>query len=396
MLLQYPTFIDNSKQLNKDEMKTTKAIFNGSLKAILAAAVITPMMTSCLDDGETTFGYIYGPTDYIYANTKSVNFGFQVSGTSWSLSKTESASWCTFGQSTGTGPFTGYVPLSFTKNTTGEARTVYCQLESSDGATANNYIYQAASRGDGSLGSAPMVSRITGTDGSEVTLTYDTNDCPSTITATKDGTTLFSYAFTYNGADTTLYVRDAQTSAMMSGTYNSAWAPSETMTGANDTVTWECNGTTIGSSTRFGVTRRQKGGMYNTQTVQTNGLSNIDTDIIVRSFEFEDRDASGNEMSKTMAVTLGAQSDGSDYVSNRNQNIDVNQLLFGIDHCNPYMLLGLYRWSRCAYIYKSVSSSLKSDTSSYTIATTLNIDKSVNTMTVTDGNGAETIYTFEY
>lgn len=376
-------------------MKTFKSFFNGSLKAILAAAVVTPMMTSCLGDGENTYGYNYGTTDYVYANTPSVLIAFQISGATWTLAKTETAAWYDFGLSTGSGPFAGYVPVSFSYNNTGSARSSYYKVTSSDGTTFNGAIYQGATRGDGSLGSAPLVRRITGTDGTVMSFTYTSDyQLPATMIATKNGSTLYSYVFSYSTADTTLYIRNTQLNTVLSGKYNTAWAPSGTMLSANDTVTWSYSGNSIGASTRFTVERRQADGVTSSISSVNSGLSDIDTEIVHRSIIINDCNSAGTEFSKTMSVTLGASS--TEYVSNQNQNIDVNQLVFGFDHCNPYMLLGYYRWMRCGYVYKSLASATSSDSSSYTIETTLNSDKSVSTMTVTDVDGNAITYTFEY
>ena len=78
--------------------------------------------------------------------------------------------------------------------------------------------------------------------------------------------------------------------------------------------------------------------------------------------------------------------------SNRCQSVDVNQLLLGVEECNPYQLIALFRDARCSYIIAEAATA----NGKYVVETTLNADKSVNTMTVTDKDGGKVKYTFIY
>ena len=76
---------------------------------------------------------------------------------------------------------------------------------------------------------------------------------------------------------------------------------------------------------------------------------------------------------------------------NRRQSVDVNQLLLGVEECDPYLLLSLYRYCRNTSIVSRARGS-KDDIS---VEAELNSDQSVSRLTV--ANGKETIvYTFEY
>ena len=78
---------------------------------------------------------------------------------------------------------------------------------------------------------------------------------------------------------------------------------------------------------------------------------------------------------------------------NRCQSVDVNQLVLGAEQCDPYQLRSLFRYARNTSILSEVTTDKEADR--ITVATTLNPDRSVKTLTV--GRAAsEVTYTFEY
>ena len=79
-------------------------------------------------------------------------------------------------------------------------------------------------------------------------------------------------------------------------------------------------------------------------------------------------------------------------VDNRCQTVDVNQLVEGIDNCDPYLLMSLFRYAR----HTSVLSEVASATRHQTVEVLLNADKSISRMTVNTTGGASVVYDFEY
>ena len=84
-------------------------------------------------------------------------------------------------------------------------------------------------------------------------------------------------------------------------------------------------------------------------------------------------------------------------MSNRKQTVDANQLIFGVERMNPFMLLGFYRYARCSYLYEKAEDTSSQNKLSYIVKYTRNTgDESVNTMTVEREDGSSVTYTFEY
>ena len=80
---------------------------------------------------------------------------------------------------------------------------------------------------------------------------------------------------------------------------------------------------------------------------------------------------------------------------NRCQSIDANQLVRGVEECDPYLLASLFRYTRSTSILKKAKGKQGEENVEYNVSTTLNNDKSIHTMTVS--KGAESItYTFNY
>ena len=83
---------------------------------------------------------------------------------------------------------------------------------------------------------------------------------------------------------------------------------------------------------------------------------------------------------------------------NRCQSVDVNQLVFGAEQCDPYQLLSLYRYCRSSRILSEVTSG----SSARLVSATLNTDGSVAQLVLTRKNAAAAEaderleYIFEY
>lgn len=370
-------------------MKKSTSSLSGTLLAMAAAAMMAATTTSCLGDGDNTWATSYGTTDYVYANTLSTSLIISVSS-DWTIYKTETTSWLDFSPTSGTGPYYGYVTLSLSKNETGSIRYCVYKITCEDEASGSSNIAQCATRGDGSLGTAPLVSKIEGTDGSVVDITYNSYyDRPSSITISKNDEELLSWWFSYNSSDTTFQVMSDQ-SIVAYGTYDSGWCPSD-LDGSN-TYEFSYNSTYLSSASTMIVEHTEADGSYATHTAYIGGISEIDSEIIHNKMEYQEYDASEGESfdSEMLSIYIGESEDY--YVSNQNQSVDVNQLIFGIEKCDPLMLLGMYRWARSGYIYSTATGS----GDPYTFTPLLNSDGSVSTLEITDPDGESITYTFTY
>lgn len=360
---------------------------------MMAMALALGLMTSCLDtEEEQTYGLNYGVSDYIYANPTTVSLLVQISG-NWEIYKTETASWVTLDQTSGTGPFLGYIPITVERNSTGQTRTFSYKVSGDDGSYVAGSVTQSATRGNGSLGSSPFVSRITGTDGSEILIEYNDDDVASHVEVSKNGEQLHCYDYTFSERDSMMYVWEGST-IILAGTYNSARNAAGDLISSVDTITWSYDGSTIASSGIIKMGETRDDSTFNSHKVVIGELLSTDTQITHSEYYYAEGDGSGTTFEVDLDVTLGEDEDEmTDYVSNQNQTVDVNQLMLGVEHCSPHMLLGFYRWMRCGYIYKEASSD---DSGTYALEHTLNSNGSVNTLTVSDPEGGEITYTFEY
>ena len=374
-------------------MRKTKPLKFLKVRHLVLAITSLCLTTSCLDsDEEQTYGLNYGVTDYIYANPTTISLMVAISG-NWEIYKTETASWVTLEETSGTGPFIGYIPVSFDRNDTGSTRVFSYKVSGDDGSYVSGSCVQSATRGNGSLGNSPFVSRITGTDGSEILMEYNDDDVPSHIEVNKNGEQLVCYDYTFTEKDSMMYVWEGST-IILAGTYNSARNASGDLISSIDTITWSYDGSTLASSGTIKMGETKEDGSYNSHKVTVGDIESTDTKITHSGYYFTDGDADGNSFEVDLDVTLGDDEDEmTDYISNQNQSVDVNQLMLGVEHMSPHMLLGFYRWMRCGYIYEEASSE---DYGTYTLSPSLNSDGSVDTLTVTDPDGDEITYTFEY
>jgi hypothetical protein len=78
---------------------------------------------------------------------------------------------------------------------------------------------------------------------------------------------------------------------------------------------------------------------------------------------------------------------------NRCQSVDANQLLLGLDNCEPLQLISLFPYTRSTSIVQRAESAK----GNIDVTTELNADRSVSRMTVNDRrSNTETIYNFIY
>ena len=90
------------------------------------------------------------------------------------------------------------------------------------------------------------------------------------------------------------------------------------------------------------------------------------------------------KLTRKLALSYGEQ-------DNRHQSVDANQLLLGVEACDPYLLASLFRYARNT----SIIAEAKNDKEQIQVSATLNADKSIHQLMVRRDD--ETItYTFNY
>lgn len=353
-----------------------------TLKSLFAVAIMAVAVVSCSPVSDQYAGFTNASfTPTAYANTNGGYIAFASYGR-WGIEKSEGSDWYIIKTTKGSAMTYNYIPVSYAKNTTESARQ--CQITVRDLDEGSAYvsfgITQYATRGDGSLGSAPLVSSIKGDDGSEITIAYDTLCRPTSIKIANGETVYRNMPIVWSDSTVTI----AGTSVKFSVGYqpNNIVSTTDTV-GFYDPYVWPST-----YSLYFRDCRAN--GDYSAQSLLfSEGLTKAlkpDTDTrCPDSLRYQHHYSDGTMVRNYLQMSYSS-------TDNRRQSVDANQLLFGAKECSPYLLLGLYRYARAT---KVVSEATASD-GKYTVETTLNADNSINTMTVTDKQGGKVTYTFSY
>lgn len=358
-------------------------------KIFSVSAAVLMLTTSCLDDKgnyQAGFARLGLKHSAVYANTLSDSL-YVASYGSWQILPMNTANWCQIQMLKG-GAYTNYsIGMTIEENTTGETREALYRIEDinhPDEGYQQWRLLQYAIRGDGSLGNAAMVSGITGTDGSAYAFTYDKLHRPLTLTMKKDGTTVTSLKFSYSDASGELTVQ-GNTGELKSTYEMDDYQPGD-IVGPTDSVLYVEQFVTR-DWYAFNVERRQTGGKISayaykvaTPSIDPDSLHNADSLIYLK------REGAVNVSEERLKLVYSK-------MDNRCQSVDVNQLLLGVDHCNPYMLLSLYRYARNSNILSQALNGKDAET--INVSATLNSNKSVKTLTVARG-AATVTYTFDY
>lgn len=363
-------------------MKTKKTLFG--------VIAIASLMTSCLNDETYNAGFVVqSPSSSInslYANSVSDSLIFYGYG-DWEINDINGYdnSWLTVPIRQGKGYTVYSQVVSFAQNTTGKSRTGAIQISdtSHPGEARTGLAYmQYATRGDGSFGTAADVKSITGTDGTAITLEYDTLHRPTSVKIVKSEQTLGNLQISYGTAQMT--IKDVKKNNTFTVDCGKDFQPNY-LQNNGDTIGYfslYSNYTAIAANYMFrfahyGLTSSSSTVYrfpYNGCSLAPDSIHNVDSIYYYKNGGFERK--LGLSYSK---------------LDNRNQSVDVNQLLLGVEECDPYLLASLFRYIRNSYII----SEAKNDKEQINVTTTLNSNKSVNKMTVT--RGSETVtYTFNY
>ena len=368
-----------------------------TIKTLLVAALALPVLVSCLSDDEGTynagFTFLKPQTVYTYVFANNVADSIVMgSYGDWSMTETRNdGKWVNIATTEGRGGYIYRIPVSFEQNATGRSRVASFRVSDtnhSGKASAEWGYLQFATRGDGSLGNAPAVKSIVGTDGSQIVLGYDAQYRPVSLTMSKDGRSLARLSLQYR-ADSTLVVADGLTS--FSGKYDNSYQASR-LYAAGDTVGYYSQmndyGLAVSPSYAFNVERHRTGGetlvyayLLNGQSLSPDSVHNADS---LGYYHKQGDDVALHRM-KLNYGSLG---------SNLQQTVDVNHLLFGVELCDPYQLLSLFRYARNTNVVENMTEDgrVKASVSSLS----RNADGSVSSMTVTTLTGETVTYTFNY
>lgn len=366
------------------------------LKISLLLAAAIPMLQSCLGEGNSQSGFTqYSYPQTAYANTPGGTLAFGSYG-AWGL--TINGSWITPAITSGNGMTYYSIPLTFAANTTHEMRSATLTLkDNAEDAHLTAVISQYGTRGDGSWGDAPLVRSISGDDGSSIVLTYDQASRPASIKVTKDGSTLRDLTFSWGDSLVVVAGDDSYSVA-----YEKGYQMPDVQC-ATDSLYSSYSIDGYSKSFAFQMEEhRSTGEVMGQSALYTGQLSSFPTSYtengnFIHSSNWPDAErkadslkcyhklADGTVSTRYMRLSYGSQ-------DNRYQSVDANQLLLGVEHCNPYLLLGLYRHIRSTALVAEAASA----EGKRTVTATLNSDKSVATLTVTDAQGGKVIYTFSY
>lgn len=363
----------------------------------LAATAMTALTTSCMNDDD-----VYNAGFQFYRPLRAVNTLFanntldsisMVSFGNWTVSSSSASGgqWLSVGASTGKGNVYYTIPVTIKQNATGESRYAEVTFTDQNHPTeghATIYYWQFATRGDGSMGNAPDVKTISGTDGSRFELAYDELHRPVSLRATKGDQLLHSLDISYSDRDSTLTVNDRGN--RLTSAFAADYQPRMLVSEQGDTIgyfpQYYASGFPMATNVAFNFEHRNSMGIRS-----------------ARAYLMGGQDMSPDSLHCADSLRLVSNVDGTPQLKkiklhyskadNRHQTVDANQLLFGIEQCDPYLLLSLFRYARQTSIVSAITTDAEADRIDAT--TTLNADGSLRTLTVSH-QGSEIVYTFEY
>lgn len=410
------------------------------IKTIFAAMAAVALVASCEKQEPSSFYSIQValphtgnyPIGYKYANEYSDSLKF-LSYSPWKIEQTEGEEgFVTInGQTSGKGNMIVSYGVTLSENTTGKSRFATYQIVDSEDASrakaAFRYI-QFATRQDGALGNAAEVKNISGSDGSNIDITYDNRHRPlsismsagdmkreitfayddndNTVTATQSKYE-FSYAdtlFTYNNVK----LNGSYMDRFLPNVNNYIYQPRMLMTldsneaslvnTFNDTRSntkqamayqaFSNNGYEYSFANGFMVKNSIGNKFAQAIGVYYNGKSKLDVDSIYKADSIGVERIYSDHKHKSEMYKLSFSN-----ISNRMTTVDANQLMEGVANCDPYLLLSFYKLARQSYVFSKAEGKKGAR---YTFDTKANADGSIKTLAVTDANGNKITYTFSY
>lgn len=410
------------------------------IKTIFAAMAAVALVASCEEQEPSSFYSIQValphtgnyPIGYKYANEYSDSLKF-LSYSPWKIEQTEGdEGFVTInGQTSGKGNMIVSYGVTLSENTTGKSRFATYQIVDSEDASrakASLRYVQFATRQDGALGNAAEVKNISGSDGSNIDITYDNrhrplsismsagdmkreitfayDDYENTVTATQSKYE-FSYAdtlFTYNNVKLNGSYEDCFLPNVNSYIYqprllmtlNSSETAlvntfNDTRNYIKQTMAYQAfsnNGIEYSFANGFMVKNSIGNKFAQALGVYYNSKSNLDVDSIYKADSIGVERVYSDNKHKSEMYKLSFSN-----ISNRMTTVDANQLMEGVANCDPYLLLSFYKLARQSYVFAKAEGRKGAR---YTFDTKANADGSIKTLAVTDANGNKTTYTFSY
>lgn len=410
------------------------------IKTIFAAMAAVALVASCEEQEPSSFYSIQVilpstgnyPIGYSYANESSDSLKF-VSYSPWKIEQTAGdEGFVTInGKTSGKGNVLVSYGVTLSENTTGKSRFATYQIVDSEDASrakATLRYVQFATRQDGALGNAAEVKNISGSDGSNIDITYDNRHRPlsismsagdmkreitfayddndNTVTATQSKYE-FSYAdtlFTYNNVklngsyldrflpNVNSYIYQPRmlmtldsNEASLVNTFN------DTRSNTKQTMAYQAfsnNGYEYSFANGFMVKNSIGNKFAQAIGIYYNGKSKLDVDSIYKADSIGVERVYSDNKHKSEMYKLSFSN-----ISNRMTTVDANQLMEGVANCDPYLLLSFYKLARQSYVFAKAEGKKGAR---YTFDTKANADGSIKTLAVTDANGNKTTYTFSY
>lgn len=410
------------------------------IKTIFAAMAAVALVASCEEQEPSSFYSIQValphtgnyPIGYKYANEYSDSLKF-LSYSPWKIEQTEGdEGFVTInGQTSGKGNMIVSYGVTLSENTTDKSRFATFQIVDSEDASrakASLRYVQFATRQDGAMGNAAEVKNISGSDGSNIDITYDNrhrplsismsagdmkreitfayDDYENTVTATQSKYE-FSYAdtlFTYNNVklngsyldrflpNVNSYIYQPRmlmtldsNEASLVNTFN------DTRSNTKQAMAYQAfsnNGYEYSFANGFMVKNSIGNKFAQAIGVYYNGKSKLDVDSIYKADSIGVERIYSDHKHKSEMYKLSFSN-----ISNRMTTVDANQLMEGVANCDPYLLLSFYKLARQSYVFAKAEGKKGAR---YTFDTKANADGSIKTLAVTDINGNKTTYTFSY
>ena len=364
---------------------------------ILAVLAIAAQLSACLSNEDPyNAGFLFSkPTNvrtYLYANTTTDSLIMECFG-EWKItSDTPDATWCAIDKMAGHGSAIYSLGVHFEQNATGQGRLAQFTIQDTDHpgeAHATWQYVQYGTRGDGSFGSAALVKGITSSDGWNVAVSYDAKCRPVALSVNGPEGNSSSYSIGYDESAASMTVNIG--SSVLTGTMDNGFQ-TERLIGTGDTIgyvpQYYTNGMKVSPTYAFNYVvadqRRLQAYAYllGGQSLEPDSIHNADSLAYYVSWK---QAAKPNTLER-YKLEYGS-------MDNRYQTVDVNQLLLGMNCCDPLQLISLFRYCRSTSI---VTRATGTD-GSIVVTTELNGDKSVRRMVVADGiKGTEVTYDFNY
>ena len=372
------------------------------------------------------------PIGYSYANESSDSLKF-VSYSPWKIVQTEGdEGFVTInGKTSGKGNVLVSYGVNFSENTTGKGRFATYQIVDSEDASrakATLRYVQFATRQDGALGNAAEVKNISGSDGSNIDITYDLRHRPLTISMSA-GDMKREISFAYNDNDNTVTATQSKyefsyadtlftyNNVKLNGSYLDRFLPNvnsyiyqprmlmtldsneaslvntfnDTRNYIKQTMAYQAfsnNGYEYSFANGFMVKNTIGNKFAQAIGVYYNGKSKLDVDSIYKADSIGVERIYSDHKHKSEMYKLSFSN-----ISNRMTTVDANQLMEGVANCDPYLLLSFYKLARQSYVFAKAEGKKGAR---YTFDTKTNADGSIKTLDVTDANGNKITYTFRY